>query len=214
MSGQLIQLRNDNSDHGIRRRKERNRLINWSFSNSTALKLKVYKKAGDSSVNLLGHLPPFSKLVIDKNILKEDDAIFVSTKGGKEGDQFIFTPFTLRHDWKEIEVGAVNYGTDGDNLTRKLYVPISQVMIHNHYIFPVDVYLNGEKINTIGGEDGSGYLSNSRSIRNYNNLGNGFKLGDEFKFYIRDTMKIVGSISLDYKFIKTIHIGTALPISK
>lgn len=213
MLGELIRLDSSNSD---RQRLERASLLckdDWVFYNPTDLPLKLHLKQ-DQGIRFIGHIKPKMWLEVSKDYLYHDDVIYITVK--TPVDQLIITPFKLRSDMKYMSVCSISIDAQGDGQTNKLYRPVSQLTIKNHFVFPIDVVFRGVKMMTIGGADGNGYHSNSRAIKVFDNEGKGFFVGDVIHFYLKDTMKKIGSITIDSKFYKQINLGmnTVFDISK
>lgn len=143
-------------------------------------------------------------------LLKYKDTISVFKDGVEICEPVQIDTFSKRN----IFLASLSFTDLGDQNYKNSYAIIPSIIVYNHFNFPVNVYLNNEKIAVLGSRDTNFkfnyYSQKSKSSIYLDNDQNGFKLTDVIGFSSieKSSPQVVGQI-LD-KWLRQVHIGKIL----
>ncbi|HMP29316.1 MAG TPA: hypothetical protein PKD85_06935 [Saprospiraceae bacterium] len=186
----------------------------WKFINMLPYRIKVYMYR-PAKTELIGVIEPHKTLVTSKTQsgleLEENDAIHVLRPVVIKGivkDYEILRPVFLFTDSREVHLGTI-MTEDQVNQTqmKDIWHDIIGIRIHNHITMPIDVYHKGNRIASISGDDGTGFMAGSPNSVYLNNAHYGFEIGDFLSFVFTHDQKPYATVKIIDNFTSDIILG-------
>lgn len=182
----------------------------WILTNMLPTKLKLYHSPQFTGKTLyLCGLRPHQTKVFPPKKFEDGDKLLVMYEG-KEAEHQIMPTHTFQSQWKRLRLGDVLYRSwDGGRQYFTSYADLSGLMLHNHLLFPLNVYFKGNLIGQMTGYDGMTYLGGSGASLYVDNDRDGFRLGDQltFGYSFPGNEETLFTVTLTDNHAYHVHIG-------
>lgn len=162
----------------------------WVLQNMLPTEFELYYNPQYSDKTFhLGTIRPQDRRVFPPHKFFDGDQLFVMYRrktGTKEQQNKLHLAMphhVFQTQWKRVKIGDVVYRSwDGGRQYFTSYADLSGLMLHNHLMFPLNVYFKGNLIGQMRGYDGMTYLGGSSASLYVDNDRAGFRLGDQLTF--------------------------------
>jgi len=189
----------------------------WVIRNMLPTEFELYHNPQYSDKTFpLGSIRPQNQRVFPPQKFFDGDQLFVMyrRKSGTKSEQaklhLAMPPHTFQSQWKNVKLGDVLYRSwDGGRQYFTSYADLSGLLLHNHLMFPLNVFFKGNLIGQMGAYDGLTYLGGSDAVLYVDNDRAGFRLGDQltFGYSMPGNEDMLFTITLKDNHAYKVHIG-------